>query len=96
MSAVKNHSKGTFQWVKQMTTRSALIDSFLMYRDDFIEDPNHYPIMIPNDIQLQRHLLKVYNNSPVGVHRGREATYGSLSHDFYWRNMAEHVRNWIR
>ena len=30
------------------------------------------------------------------MHRGREATYGSLSYDFYWRNMAKHVRNWIR
>ena len=30
------------------------------------------------------------------MHRGREATYGSLSYYFYWWNMAKHVRNWIR
>ena len=30
------------------------------------------------------------------MHQGREATYGFLSHDFYWQNMAKHVRNWIR
>ena len=30
------------------------------------------------------------------MHRGRKATYGSLSYDFYWRNIAKHVRNWIR
>ena len=66
------------QWVKQMAKRSAVVDSLLMYRDEFMEDPNHYRIMVPNDIQLQRHLLKVYHDSPLGMHRGREATYGSL------------------
>jgi len=95
LSAVKNIPKEHLQWVKQMAKRSA-VDSLLMYRDEFMEDPNHYRIMVPNDIQLQRHLLKVYLDSPVGMHRGREATYGSLSYDFYWRNMAKHVRNWIR
>ena len=53
-----------------MAKRSAVDDSLLMYQDEF---------MVPNDIQLQRHLLKVYLDSPVGMHRGREATYGSLS-----------------
>ena len=61
-----------------------------------MEDPNHYRVMVPNNIQLQRHLIQVYHDSPIGMHRGRDATYGALSHDFYWRNMAKHVRNWIR
>ena len=78
MSAIKNIPKEHLQWVKQMAKRSAVVDSFLMYRDEFMEDPNHYRIMVPNDIQLQRHLLKVYHDSPLGMHRGREATYGSL------------------
>ena len=30
------------------------------------------------------------------MHRGREATYEALSHDFYCPNVAKHVRNWIR
>lgn len=30
------------------------------------------------------------------MHRGRKTTYGALSHDLYWRNMAKHVGNWIR
>ena len=96
MSAIKNIPKEHLQWVTQMAKRSAVVDSLLMYQDEFMEDPNHYRIMVPNDIQLQRHLLKVYHDSPVGMHRGREATYGSLSYDFYWQNMAKHVRNWIR
>ena len=96
MSAIKNIPKEHLQWVKQMAKRSAVVDSLLMYRDEFIEDPNHYRIMVPNDIQLQRHLLNVYHDSPVGMHRWRETTYRSLWYDFYWRNMAKHVRNWIR
>ena len=96
MSAIKNIPKEHLQWVTQMAKSSAVVDSLLMYRDEFMEDPSHYRIMVPNDIQLERHLLKVYHDSPVGIHRGREATYGSLSYDFYWRNMAKHVRNWIR
>jgi len=30
------------------------------------------------------------------MHQGCKATYGSLSYDFYWQNMAKHVWNWIR
>ena len=75
---------------------SSICYVWLLYRDEFMEDPSFYFIMVPNDIQFQRHLLKVYQDSRVCMHRGREATYGCLSYDFYWRKMAKHVRNWIR
>ena len=78
-----------------MAKRSAVMDSLLMYGDEFTEDPKNYRIMLPNDIQLQRHLFRVHHNLPVGMHRGHEAKYGTLSYDFYWRKMAKHVRNWI-
>ena len=61
-----------------------------------MEDPSHSRIFVPNDNDLQRHLLKVYHNSPTGIHRGRDSTYACMSRHFYWRNMAKHVRNWIR
>ena len=96
ISAIKNIPKEHLQRVKQMAKRSAVIDSLLLYRDELMEDPNHYRVMVSNDIQLQRHLIQVYHDSPIIMHRGRDATYGALSHDFYWRNMAKHVRNWIR
>ena len=96
ISAIKNIPKEHLQWVKQMAKRSAVIDALLLYRDELMEDPNHYRVMVPNNIQFQRHLIQVYHDSPIGMHRGRDATYGALSHDFYWRNMAKHVRNWIR
>ena len=60
-----------------VTPGSERVNSLLTYRDEFMEDPNHR-IMLPNDIQLQRHLLRVYHDSPVGMHRAHLATYGSL------------------
>ena len=87
MSAIKNIPKEHLQWVKQMAKRSAVVDSLLMYQDEFMEDPNHYRVMVPNDIQLRRHLLKVYHDSPVGMHRGREATYGMTSIGRTWLSM---------
>ena len=30
------------------------------------------------------------------MHRGRDATYNTLSQEFYWRNMHKHVKNWVR
>ena len=59
-------------------------------------NPNHYRYVVPDDIQLRRHLLRAYHDSPVAMHRSREATYQFLGNDFHWRNMSNYVRNWIR
>ena len=40
----------------------------------------------------QRRLFQAYHDSPMGMHRERDATYLSLSQDFYWRNLGKHVR----
>ena len=61
-----------------------------------MDDPTHYRILIPSDPTLQRHLIRAYHDSPLSMHRGKDATYNTLSHDFYWRHMAKHVRNWVR
>ena len=86
LSAFKNIPKEHLQWIKQIAKCS----------DEFMVDPNHYRIMVPKDIQLQCHLLQGYHDSPVGMHRRRKATSGSLSYDFYWQNMTKNVRNCIR
>ena len=78
-------------WVLDVSKHCKLEDGLLYYHDEYMEDPPHF-----RDTDLQRHLLKVYHNSPIGMHRGRDSTHACLSIDFYWRNMANHVRNWIR
>ena len=60
-----------------------------------MDNPNHLRIFVPPDIELQCPLLRAYHGSPVGVHCDRDTTYNSLSHDFYWKHMHKHVRNWI-
>ena len=43
-SAIKNIPKEHLQWVKQMAKLSAVIDGLLLYRDELMEDPNHYRV----------------------------------------------------
>ena len=59
-----------------------------------MDDPNHLRTFVPSDIEFQCYLLHVYHDSPVGMHRSRDTTYKSLSHDFYRRHVHKHVRNW--
>ena len=67
-----------------------------MYSDEFMDDRDHFRVFVPSDSQLQKHFLRAYHDSPMGMHRGRDATYNCLSRHFYWRNMSKHVRNWVR
>ena len=83
-------------WVLNVSKRCKLENGLLYYHDEYMEDPSHFRIFAPSDTDLQRHLLKVYHNSPIGMHKGRDSTHACLSRDFYRRNMAKHVRNWIR
>ena len=61
-------------------------------------DPQNYRIFIPSDPEVQRHVLTtyMYHDSLTGMHRGRDATYNTLSQDFYWCNMHKHVKNCVR
>ena len=86
----------TKRWTLSVAKRATLRDGILFYADEFMDDPDHLRIFVPCDITFQRHLLYAYHNSPLGMHRGRDATYHCLSRDFYWRNMSKHVHNWIR
>ena len=61
-----------------------------------MQNPDHLRLFDPSDVDLQRHILHSYHDSPLGMHRGRDATYNAVSRDFYWRNLSKHVRNWIR
>ena len=58
-------------------------------------DPRHYHVFIPSDPDLQYDLIACHE-SPIGMHRGRDATKNTLSQDFYWRNMHKHIKNWVR
>ena len=84
------------KWVTSIAKRTKLIDGLLFYSDEFMRNPDHLRLFVPSDVKLQRHILQCYHDSPLGMHRGRDATYNAISRDFYWRNLSKHVRNWIR
>ena len=87
--------KKVSSWVKTVATNCKVIDSVIMYADKLMDNPGHYRIFVPSNPQLQRHFLHAYHDSPMGMHRGRDATYNALSKDFYWWNLSKHVRNWV-
>ena len=66
-----------------------------MYSDEFLDDPGHYRIFVPDDNTLKSKLLRAYHDSPLGMHRGREATYHALASDFYWRGMGKATKRWV-
>ena len=95
-SELANLTKSDQSWVQSTAPRYKIIDDLIMYSNVLMDDPTHLRIFVPSDIELQRHLLRAYHDSPIGMHRGRDATYNSLSCDFYWQHMYKHVRNWVR
>ena len=95
-SELAHLAKSDQTWVKSTAPRCKIIDDLILYSDVLMDDPSHLRIFVPSDIELQQHLLQAYHDSPIGMHRGCDATYNSLSHDFYWRHMHKHVRNWVR
>ena len=46
-----------------------------MHSNEFLDDPAHFRIFVPDKRDLQNKLLRVYHDSPIGMHRGRDASY---------------------
>ena len=95
VTALTDLTKSDQTLVKSTATRNKIVDDLIMYSEVLMDDPIHLRIFVPSDIELQCHLLRAYHDSPVGMHRSHDATYNCLSHDFYWRHMHKHVRNWV-
>ena len=82
-------------WVKANASNCKIVDDLIMYSNKLMTGPHHHCIFIPSDPDLHCHLLTTYHDSPIGMHRGRDATYNTLSQDFYWCNMHKNVKNWV-
>ena len=89
ISVLRGLSKKDQSWVISTAKRSAIIDGLLMYSDEFVDDCNHFRVFVQSDSQLQKHFLHAYDDSPMGMHHCRNATFYCLSCDFYWHNMSK-------
>ena len=66
-----------------------------MYSDEFLDDSGHFRIFVPDNKDLKTKLLRAYHDSPIGMHRGPDATYHTLAQDFYWRGMGKATKRWV-
>ena len=82
-------------WVTSIAKRTKLIDGLLFYSDQSMRNPDHLRLFVPSDVNLQRHILQCYHDSPLVMRRRRDATYNAISREFYWHNLYKHFRNWI-
>ena len=52
-------------------------------------------IEIPPEEDRQR-IIAEYHSSVVGLHKGCSKTYGRIRQDFYWANVQEQVRSYVK
>lgn len=88
-------SKTDKHHIQNLARLCVLEDNVIMYSDEFHEDPSQLRYFVPDNKQFKHKLLHAYHDSPMAMHRGRDATYHALSRDFYWRGMGKSVRRWI-
>ena len=90
--ALRGHEKQVQAWIKDTSPHCKIVDDLIVNADNLMTDPHHYRIFIPSDPDVQCHLLIAYHDSAIGMHQGRDATYNTLSQDFYWRNTHKHIK----
>ena len=59
-SSLSHLSSKDKNWVLNVSKHCKLEDGLMYYYDRYKEDPSHFRTFVPNDTDLQRHMLKVY------------------------------------
>ena len=86
-SALRHLSSRKQTRIQNLARHCVILDGLVMYSDEFLDDPGHFRIFVPDNKSLRTKLLRAYHDSPIGMHRGRDATYHALAQDFYWRGI---------
>ena len=92
-SSISNLSVCDQDLILSMASRVKLIDNLLYYSEEF---DSRFCVYMPSNPELQKQLIQTYHDSPLGMHRGGDPTYAALSHEYFWKSMSKHVRNWVR
>lgn len=65
--------------VANIAKQAQLTDGLLFYSDEFLKTPDHLHLFVPLR-SLTTLYLHSYHDSPLGMHRGRDATYNAQFH----------------
>ena len=94
-SALRDLSSREQIRIQNLARRCIILEGLIMYSDEFLDDPGHFRIFVPDNKDLKSRLLRAYHDSPLGMHRGRDTTYHALARDFYWRGMGKATKCWV-
>jgi hypothetical protein len=62
----------------------------------YLLDDRRYRLYVPNDVELKNLLLHDHHEAPAAAHPGVQRTYEGLKLHFYWPQMLEDVRSYVR
>ncbi|KAL9951307.1 hypothetical protein ACROYT_G043949 [Oculina patagonica] len=86
------------QWAKHFSKRATVIDGILVYRDEFMDNPNHYRYVVPDDIQCPdcfRFKTNDQHHGPMQV-RLYEHPFHTLGIDYVGKlPVSPHGNKWI-
>ena len=71
------------------TTRNGLL-----YFTAVTDDTPRIVVLSHDDLRLR--IMSECHDAPIGGYRGREKTYITVSHEFYWPRQYRFVRKYIR
>jgi len=78
-SALRNLSSCEQTRIQTLERHCVILDGPVMYSDEFLDDPGHFRIFVPDNKYLQTKLLRAYHDSSIGMHRGRDAAHHALA-----------------
>ena len=81
--------------IQNLARKCLILEGLVMYSDEFLDDPGHLCIFVPDNKDLKSRLLCACHDSPLGMHGGRDNTYHALTRDFYWRGMGKATKRWV-
>ncbi|GMF27282.1 unnamed protein product [Phytophthora fragariaefolia] len=88
--SVPNKTVGLMARQRSRLHRYSVVEGLLYYRVD-VDDESR--IVVPNDEDLRHRVHYKAHDTPISGHLGREKTYTSVAHHFWWPHMYKWVRN---
>lgn len=97
----------TCDWVDELCEDNKTHSELLKIQQDIQDDPEAYTfregllffsrcLVIPSNSFIRNQLLEEFHSSPLGGHAGVARTFHRVSSNFYWKNMHQDVKNFVK